>query len=118
MLTAMMAGVMIEGTMTKEEVVACWEGCEEYISEFDAEVQDREDAFDVTVKAMYEYVPLTLDILLKLAKVFGTDKFRQSQYHSGGCDTCNFGSSYEVTFSFDKKDIGTFTVPKEVVDKA
>lgn len=106
--------------MTKEEVVACWQSCPDYCDWRDTEVEITETTNAVTVRVsqMYGYVPLTLGVLLKLAKVFGTDKFEQSQYSSGGCETCDYGSSYEITFSFNKKDVGIFTVPQEVIDRA
>jgi hypothetical protein len=55
---------------------------------------------DVYIQAdrMYEYVDVSFEALKELAELFGTDKVDTDQNSSGGCETCDYGSSYEVTF--------------------
>lgn len=52
----------------------------------------------VTVSCMYEYVEYNLATLMKIATFFGTMKIDDDRYSHSGCETCDYGSSYEVTF--------------------
>jgi hypothetical protein len=52
----------------------------------------------VRVHRMYEYVPVNASHLFSLANIFGTQNIEMDQYSSPGCDTCDWGSSFEVTF--------------------
>ena len=52
----------------------------------------------VTISQMYEYIQYNLKQLLQMSEFFGTQNINDSRYSSPGCDTCDYGSSYEVTF--------------------
>lgn len=53
---------------------------------------------DIKFKRMYEYVELSFDQLLQFSELFGTRKINIGDRDSwGGCETCDYGSSYEVT---------------------
>lgn len=51
----------------------------------------------VQISKMYDYVPLTFEILSKVSTFFDTMNINESRYHEDGCDTCNYGSNYEIT---------------------
>jgi len=59
---------------------------------------------DITISKMYGFVELSVKHLLRLADLVGTDEIKVNQYSHQGCETCDYGSSYEHTF--------TFTVPE------
>lgn len=58
----------------------------------------RAPRYSVKVSEMYEY-PLGLSFvqLKEISEFFGTDKIDIDRYSYGGCDTCDYGSSYELT---------------------
>jgi hypothetical protein len=56
-------------------------------------------AYVIEIERMYDYVPVKLSHLLSLAKFFDTLNINDSRYSSQGCDTCDYGSSYEVTLT-------------------
>lgn len=52
----------------------------------------------IHVKNMFEYVPLPFAILKQVSEFFETDNINEISRHSrGGCETCDYGSSYEWT---------------------
>lgn len=55
------------------------------------------EGFTIEVAQMYCYVPLNLARLLRLSEFFGTTNINDSRYSSDGCESCDYGSSYEVT---------------------
>lgn len=56
------------------------------------------DTVRIRADRMYEYVDVSFAALKELSDLFGTDKIDTDQDSSGGCETCDYGSSYEVTF--------------------
>jgi hypothetical protein len=57
------------------------------------------DSINIRVSQMYEFVPFSYLILKKLEAATGCEDIDVDQYASGGCETCDYGSSYEVTFT-------------------
>jgi len=51
----------------------------------------------VTCGKMYEAPPLNLGMLMKYAEFFGTKNINDSRFSHGGCETCDYGSSYGYT---------------------
>ena len=60
-------------------------------------VQNTPALVEVRIEQMYEYVTITFGHLLKISEFFGTQQIGDTRYHSDGCDTCDYGSSYEIT---------------------
>ena len=91
-----------------EKIAACFEGAEGVYgwSELNVDVRETDDNMYVEVSQMYEYLPLNLEIMMKLAEVFGTMKYGVNQWSSSGCETCDYGSKYAHEF----------TIPKVVVN--
>ena len=56
------------------------------------------DHVQVVVKRMYEYVPVDFQILSTLSNIFNTQNINVDNYSTSGCETCDWGSSYETTF--------------------
>lgn len=52
---------------------------------------------EVTISQMYEYVEVDFSDLLAISQFFGTQQIGDTRYHSDGCETCDYGSSYEIT---------------------
>lgn len=53
---------------------------------------------EVTVCSMYEYVPVDFKYLSAVGKFFGTDKIDLHNESYSGCETCDYGSSYQVKY--------------------
>lgn len=51
----------------------------------------------ITISAMYDPPGLSLSTLLKLAEFFGTKEIVDTRFSRGGCETCDYGSSYGFT---------------------
>lgn len=83
---------------TNEEIVAFMLTI---FDERDVEIQVEQNTdtqIDVCVTQMYSYVEYALPDLMKMSAFFGTQKINDSRYSMSGCGTCDYGSSYEVTF--------------------
>jgi len=57
------------------------------------------NGYDLEVTRMYEYVDFSFDILMKLSELFGTKNINVEHFSESGCETCDFGSRYEITFN-------------------
>ena len=53
-----------------------------------------EVGIEIAVRQMYDPVEINFDKLKKLSDIFGTDKIDVDDYAAGGCETCDYGSSY------------------------
>lgn len=54
---------------------------------------------EITIGKMYDRISVTMDFLDALSKIFSTDKIDVSDGDFyGGCETCDYGSSYEMNF--------------------
>jgi hypothetical protein len=58
----------------------------------------RGEGFEICVKKMYEFVPMNFKVLKGLGELFGTDQIDVDNWSRSGCQTCDYGSSYEVKF--------------------
>ena len=56
------------------------------------------DSAEFTLKQMYKYVELDFAKLKAVSDFFGTLNVLTDMDSYGGCETCDYGSSYEVTF--------------------
>lgn len=55
--------------------------------------------YSVKLESMYSYVPVSLSLLNVLASILDCkDVEEKEKYSSAGCETCDFGSSYEIEF--------------------
>jgi hypothetical protein len=66
--------------------------------------QDNPKIVQVEVSQMYSYVDCSLANLLALAKFFGTLHINVDEVSYEGCETCDWGSSYEKTFMIEPDD--------------
>jgi len=54
---------------------------------------------EVTIKREYDFINFDFEFLEKLSRLFQTKKIDVGNRQSyGGCETCDHGSSYEITF--------------------
>lgn len=53
----------------------------------------------IAISRMYEYVPLEFRHLMKLADFFDTDNINEDRWYSEGCETCDYGSEYEINLT-------------------
>lgn len=66
----------------------------------------------VVISKMYDFVEFDFEFLEMLSKVFETKKINVGDRDSySGCETCDYGSSYSLTFH--AKDIGSHKATKE-----
>lgn len=68
-----------------------------------ATVYEEGDWIMFTVSQMYEYLPMNLRIMTRLAEIIGTDKLKFDQDSSSGCETCDYGSSYSHNIAVRKE---------------
>lgn len=52
----------------------------------------------IMVEQMYSYVSCNFSHLKRLSELFGTEKIDVDDWSMGGCDSCDYGSSYVRTF--------------------
>lgn len=52
---------------------------------------------DIRIAQMYEYVNVNLAVLEYFSELYGTKCIDVDDYMSGGCETCDYGSSYAKT---------------------
>jgi hypothetical protein len=64
----------------------------------DVKVQSRKDYIHVEVSRMYDFVTWNYSHLKKLSELFGTEKIDVDNWSAKGCETCDHGSTYAVTF--------------------
>lgn len=70
------------------------------------EISVKSDGYYIRVAQMYEYIGFKHDLsvlqaYMKIANILGVeDGDEWSRYSSGGCETCDYGSSYEITLRF------------------
>jgi hypothetical protein len=64
-------------------------------ADIEVEKNDKDEVV-IVIKRMYEYVTMNLSHLTKVAKLFGTENINDDRYAYGGCETCDYGSSYEI----------------------
>lgn len=58
----------------------------------------KEGCYDVTISQMYEYVDVDFNFLERLSKLFLSKNINIGSRHShGGCETCDYGSSYSLS---------------------
>lgn len=97
-----------EDTLTKAKArietvarQACYgESSPEGLGAVTATVLRREDGFDLVVSRMYEHCAVSYSLLKELGDLWDTESIDVNDTGSHeGCDTCDFGSSYEVTFN-------------------
>lgn len=63
------------------------------------EAQPFADCVEIKMGSMYEAPALSFAALAAVAELFGTNEITVDGYHSGGCETCDWGSNYghEIT---------------------
>jgi hypothetical protein len=68
------------------------------LMETKVEINKNTDNFVVVeISQMYDFVDISFEKLTKISEFFDTTKIQDSKYSSGGCETCDYGSTYEVT---------------------
>lgn len=75
---------------------------ETYSPEIRIDIWQNQNIVNVEVSRMYEFLPLTFAHLKKLAVIFGTERFAVDQDSYKGCETCDYGSKYTHTFTFQR----------------
>lgn len=55
--------------------------------------------YRIVAKQMYEYLPVTFAGLSALSEFSGTKAINDSRFNSNGCETCDYGSNYEITIT-------------------
>lgn len=96
---------MIDRTKEEiEEFVANNVGDSDYAGSFDRRdgevgATPYDGGWRISVKQMYNYVNVDFAFLLKLSEFFDTKEINDERYSSSGCESCDYGSSYEVVLT-------------------
>lgn len=62
-----------------------------------------EKSIEINLEQMYDYVPVDFKHLKAVGEFFETDKVNGSKgRYYNGCETCDYGSSYEVDFVIEE----------------
>ena len=65
------------------------------------------DEVAITISCMYEAPSPTLEVMTKLADFFGTRNINDDdRFANGGCETCDYGSSYGYTLTIRPEQLG------------
>lgn len=85
-------------TKTREEIEAFARGVftGDDWTEPDWIIDISNDRVRIEVEQMYEYVECGLKELLAVSEFFGTTNVHDDRWHSNGCDSCDYGSSYRL----------------------
>lgn len=89
-------------TLTQEQALEAveriWNG--EYLTHLKVHIHYSSDQkCTLRISTMYEFVPLSFKHLKGLEELFGTDDINEGERDSNpGCETCDYGSKYELTF--------------------
>ena len=87
----------------KNELVHIFD--EDNIEDIEIEVVEwTTDEIEVIIKQMYEYINCSLENLIKVSRIVGTEKIDVDEWSTGGCETCDYGSSYEKTITITEFD--------------
>lgn len=62
-------------------------------------VEQGEREWTIIISQMYEYIDVQFVQLRKFADLVGTDDFNADRWSGGGCETCDYGSSYTKVFT-------------------
>lgn len=91
----------------EEKLAALWPEAytgKHSLRDFTIDIKKHHDHVRVRVSQMYEYVDCSFKVLMGLSKIFGTESIDIDDYSTSGCETCDYGSSYEKTFKiYDAK---------------
>ena len=80
----------------KEFIESNWDWNEAWEHELKVVVSD--DNYSMEFSAMYESPKLNFPLLMKLADFLGTKNINDGdRFANGGCETCDYGSSYGFT---------------------
>lgn len=75
------------------------------ITPVEFEILQSPDHVRITVKRMYEAPGLSFDKMMQLGKFFDTRMIEtDSEYHYGGCETCDYGSEAGYTLHITPGD--------------
>lgn len=70
------------------------------IEDLDVSVSFSKDCTAITLSKMYSAPGLNFEALMALSEFFGTKNINDDdRFYSGGCETCDYGSSYGFTLS-------------------
>lgn len=82
----------------KEFIKSIWDVDISIISYYDKK-NNQGDLIRIRIFKMYNYVDLQFSHLMKIAKFFETLNINEDRTSCNGCDTCDYGSSYEINLS-------------------
>lgn len=60
-------------------------------------VEERNNNLFIHISQMYEYVKIDFKFLKQLSEFVGSDEINDERYNTDGCETCDYGSKYEIT---------------------
>lgn len=69
-----------------------------YIKDMSVDVKKVNKDIFIKIRRMYEYVPFSFKILKEISYLTECEDIDVDQYQQDGCETCDYGSVYEVTF--------------------
>lgn len=58
---------------------------------------ENDGTLEITISQMYDYVDVTFEHLEEITKLCGSKRLNIGEReHNGGCETCDYGSSYKL----------------------
>lgn len=61
--------------------------------------------YQIEISQMYKHVPMDFAIMMKISKILNTQNFEINNTSARGCDTCDYGSSYDVNITVFEDDM-------------
>lgn len=84
--------------INKKEYIGLWD--------FSVEIVNFDNYFNIILSKMYNYVPINFDFLKLMADYCNTDDISETgKDHYNGCETCDWGSKYSISFTIKNSDL-------------
>lgn len=81
----------------EEKIRELIEAASEDVYELEMRVEQEGTTVKICAQDMYGFVPLTYEMMRAASEALGTAAISEERYVEGGCDTCDYGSTYEWT---------------------
>lgn len=62
-------------------------------------IHETSNNLEITIAQMYEYVNIDFKFLKQLSEIVGSDEINDNRFCTDGCETCDYGSNYEITLT-------------------
>lgn len=62
-------------------------------------IVDNNNYLEIRLSKSYDYPEVNFKFLKQLSEIVGSDEINDERFSMSGCETCDYGSNYEITLS-------------------